>query len=117
MMSGYTTGVRNVKTHKKIMLMDTPGVIPYREDDPLKHILTGTKDFTKVKEPDLVVMKLMGLFPEKIEKFYGVRKRKDKNKVLEEIALKKNLLLKGGEPDVQRASRIILKDWQTGKII
>lgn len=114
--SGYTRGVRNVRADTRIMLIDTPGVIPYREDDAIKHILTGTKDHTKVKEPDLAVMELMARFPGKIERFYGVRALKDKEKTLERIALKRNLLLKGGKPDVMRMAKTILQDWQKGRI-
>jgi ribosome biogenesis GTPase A len=115
-MSGYTKGVRNVRTDTRIMLMDTPGVIPYMEKDSLKHLLTGVKDFRKVRDPELVAMELMRLFPGKIESFYGVRKVKDKEKTIENIAKKRNLLMKGGNPDVKRASLMILRNWQEGKI-
>ena len=36
---------------------------------------------------------------------------------LERIAIKKNKLLKGGKPDVLLAARMMIQDWQKGKIM
>jgi len=115
-MSGYTKGVRNVRTDTRIMLMDTPGVIPYREDDPHKHLLTGTRDFRKIRDPDLAAIELMKRFPGKIESFYGVTEKKDREETIEDIARKRNLLVKGGRPDTKRACLMILRNWQEGRI-
>ena len=35
---------------------------------------------------------------------------------IEKVAIKLNRFIKGGEPDIDTASRIILQDWQKGKI-
>ena len=115
-MSGYTKSLQNVKTDNRITMIDTPGVIPYREKDIMKHSLIGTIDFTKSKDPDLVVMELMEKFPGKIERFYGVEVHDDLEDTLEEIASKNNILQKGGIPDSMRMARMILKDWQKGDI-
>jgi len=37
-------------------------------------------------------------------------------KTIEKIAKKRNLMMKGGVPDVMLMSRMILKDFQRGKI-
>ncbi|MDO8480614.1 MAG: GTPase [Nanoarchaeota archaeon] len=114
--SGHTRGVQKIKAGNLIMLLDTPGVIPYHEKDDAKHQLIGTIDFTKAKEPDLAVMELMDLYPGKIEAFYGVDVDKDKDAVLETIALKRRMLEKGGGADTPRMARQILRDWQEGVI-
>ena len=114
--SGYTTGVQKVKADNRIMLLDTPGVIPYMEKDQTKHAAIGTEDFTKIKDPDMTVMKMMEKFPGKIESFYGVEQLEDKEEVIIRIAKKKKALKKGNRPDIERVSRMILKDWQAGKI-
>jgi ribosome biogenesis GTPase A len=113
-LSGYTKGVRNVKIGPRIMLIDTPGVIPYMERNPVKHLLIGTTDFTKSKDPDLDAMELMRRFPGKIESFYGIGASGDSEKSLIRIAIKKNMITKGGRPDIMRAARVILRDWQRG---
>src|SRR3989344_1346870 len=106
----------NALKGRKVAFLDTPGVIPYREKDKNKHALTGTIDFAKTKEPDLAVMHIMEQYPGKIERHYEVEVTEDKEQTLEQIALKKKVLLKAGEPDTVRMAVVILKEWQTGKI-
>jgi ribosome biogenesis GTPase A len=113
--SGQTRGVMKVRS-RGIIFLDTPGVIPYMEKDAVKQAITGTIDFNKAKNPDLIVMEIMEQNPGKIEIFYGVEEKEDNEETIEDIAIKYHLLAKGGKPDTLRAARKILKDWQTGKI-
>ncbi|NOZ80404.1 MAG: GTPase [DPANN group archaeon] len=115
-LSGHTKGVQKIKADRRIILLDTPGVIPYKENTSLKHAFIGTLDFTKVKEPDVVVGKLMERFPGTIESWYEVSPDEDPENVLEAIARKRNVLKRGNVPDTQRMATMILKDWQKGTI-
>jgi ribosome biogenesis GTPase A len=115
--SGHTRGLKNIRMSSKLILLDTPGVIPYQEKNEMKHIMTGTIDYGKQKDPDVAAVFLMNEFPSIIEHYYKVPKAKDKYKTLEAIAKKRKLIAKGGIPDVLRAGTMILKDWQTGKIV
>jgi ribosome biogenesis GTPase A len=45
-----------------------------------------------------------------------VRQGEDGEATLEAIALKLNMLIKGGKPDIMRAARKIIRDWQRGEI-
>ena len=114
--SGFTKGIQKVRADNRLIFLDTPGVIPYMEKDNTKHAFIGTIDFNKVKDPDIVVIGLMEKYPGEIESHYGVNVSDDLEVSLELIAKKRNMLRKGGIPDVDRAARMILKDWQTGKI-
>lgn len=114
--SGYTKAVQKVGVGGKIMMIDTPGVIPYHEDDAKKHSIIGTIDHNREKDPDVVALNLLNEFPGLIEEFYGVEIHEDKEETLEAIAIKLNMVLKAKEVDFMRASRKILFDWQTGKI-
>ena len=116
MMSGHTKGVQKIKGDNRIMFLDTPGVIPYKEKESQKHSVIGSVDFTKVKDPDMAVMSLMEQFPGKVEEYYKVKVRKNFEAVIEEIAIKRSIVKKGNIPDIDRVSRTILKDWQTGRI-
>ena len=116
-LSGHTKGVQRVKATNRIMFLDTPGVIPYKEKEPIKHAFIGTTDFTKAKEPDLIVIGLMDRFPGRVEMFYGVGIEEDKEETIEKIALKRNILKKKAEADIERTARMILKEWQKGKIV
>ena len=114
--SGYTKAVQNVSVGGKIMMIDTPGVIPYNEDDDKKHSMIGTIDHNREKDPDVVAINLMNEFPGLIEEFYNVDVFEEKEETLDAIAVKNHMFLKGKEPDTMRAARKILQDWQTGKI-
>lgn len=113
--SGFTKGIQKVRADNRLMFLDTPGVIPYMEKDNTKHAFIGTIDFNRVKDPDMVVMELMEKYPGEIESHYGVESD-DIEVAIELISKKHNMLRKGGVADVDRAARMILKDWQTGKI-
>jgi ribosome biogenesis GTPase A len=122
--SGLTRHVKKIKIDNHIMLLDTPGTIPANEKDAVMNGVIGAKDFNKVEDPDLVVMELMRAFPGAIEAHYGITVEFTKNaaEVPDEearilaVAKKRNVLMKGGEYDMLKTSRMILKDWQTGKI-
>ncbi|MGM5485478.1 MAG: GTPase [Nanobdellota archaeon] len=115
-MSSYTKAVQKVRVSSRIVFLDTPGVIPYKDDDHTKHALIGTIDFTHIKYPDDVAIELMEKFPGQIEAYYGVPEHEDKDESLEKIARKRNILKKGAEPDNKRMARMIISDWQRGKI-
>ena len=111
--SGYTKGKQFIAA-RSIKLIDTPGVIPYKEKGELKYALMGIT--TKVKDADLVVMQFMEEQEGVLEKYYNVDVEKDKEGTLEKITLKLNFLKKGGLPDIKRGAEAILKDLQRGKI-
>lgn len=114
--SGFTKGVQKIRTDNRLYMLDTPGVIPYKEKDRMKHTMIGTIDYMKAKDPDLVVMELMERFPGKVEAYYEVFENEDKEETLEDIARKRNILKRGKEPDVMRMARMILAAWQKGDI-
>lgn len=115
-LSGHTTGPQMIRVDEKLMFLDTPGIIPRRERDAVKHMSIGVIDFDSVKNPDLMVMKLMEKYPRKIEQFYEVPMDEDKEKTIEKIAKKRGLIRKGGVPEIMLMSKLILKDFQRGKI-
>ncbi|RME54467.1 GTPase [Candidatus Woesearchaeota archaeon] len=114
--SGHTKGKQIIRINKKLYLLDSPGVFPYKEKNEMKHAVTSSLDPAKVKDPELAVIELMKSFPGKIESYYDVPQTKSYEKTIEKIALKNNKLLKGGVPDTETMSRIILRNWQKGKI-
>ena len=115
-LSGWTRGIQKLKMNERIMFLDTPGVIPYGEKDFLKHVMINVIDYSKVEEPDLLVIELMNKFPGRIEAYYGVDVLEDKEETIEKIAIKKKIVKKGNAPDIRRMSVSILKDWQSGKM-
>lgn len=115
-MSGFTKAIQKIRADNRLIFLDTPGVIPYKEKDDTKHAFIGTIDFNKVKDPDMVVMELMEKYPREVEYHYGVPVSDDLEVSIELIAKKRNMLKKGGIADIERTCRMIIKDWQSGKI-
>ena len=113
--SGHTRAVQKIRITQKIILLDTPGVIPYQEKDNVKHGIIGTTSYQKIKDPERIIFEIMREFPNLLEEYYELE-LEDPEEILEKIAEKKNLYQKGKEPDTNRASQLVLKDWQLGKI-
>lgn len=115
---GKTRGEQKVKVSNSIRVFDTPGVIPIRLPEEHK-ILMGLTPITSIKEPDLAALTLynlsMELAPGVIADFYGIDP--DPEHLLENIAVVRNRLVKGGEPDITEASRILLRDHLAGKFV
>jgi ribosome biogenesis GTPase A len=114
--AGHTKGIQLVKASNRIYLLDTPGVIPFNENDATQLAIICSKNPQKVKDADVAAVRLIEKFDGIIERFYGIEKQKDTEKTLELIAEKMNKRIKGGEFDIEAAARQILYDWQKGKI-
>lgn len=100
--SGYTKGLQMIRIDNRMNIIDTPGVIPFKEDDEVKLALLGSK--TDVKEPEIAALKLL-------ENMHD----DEPEEKLEELAKGWNMLMKGGIPDTRRAARKLLEDWQKGR--
>jgi len=114
--SGHTRGVQFVSAKGKIKLIDTPGVLQFQEKDLMTQITIGSMNPQHVKEPDYFSILLIEKFPELFKKYFDEPYDGEGYEFLEKVALKKHLLIKGGEPDTIRLGRQILQDWQSGKI-
>ncbi|MBS3155596.1 50S ribosome-binding GTPase [Candidatus Woesearchaeota archaeon] len=120
--SGFTKGMQKVKITEKIYLIDTPGVIPSSENsnlsvkDLVKHAQINVRMWDKVKEPEMIVDDLMKKYPELFEKFYKIKANGNSEILIEKLGRKKGFLLKGDEIDRDRTSRLILRNFQEGRI-
>lgn len=120
--AGFTKGIQKIAFTKDIHIIDTPGVIA-KEDAPatekeniVRSVKIGIKTYDRVKNPLFVVAKLMRNFPGVFDKYYQYDSGNDPEKLIEHLGKQHNLLAKGGIIDSDRTARLILKDWQTGKI-
>ncbi|MBI2545986.1 50S ribosome-binding GTPase [Candidatus Woesearchaeota archaeon] len=113
--AGMTRGVQWFKTGK-VWLLDTPGVIPYDEKNVAKHVMIGTKNPHELRDPDVFAMEFIEHNPDLIEQHYGITADGDSYEILERLAAKQKLFIRGGKPDIERMSRKLLQDWQRGKL-
>jgi len=115
---GMTRGVQIIKVSGKLRMLDSPGVIPFMERDEIKHALIGSKDPHKLKQPDMAAAALLESYREHVSGWYDIEvlEEDDGFDLIEKIAMVCNYKAKGNTPDVLKASRRILIDWQKGKI-
>lgn len=123
---GTTHGINWIRISDKIKLIDSPGVIPLKREDEIRYGLIGARDSERLKNPEIVSNAIIKLFLRKnrnlFEKFYGIKlnedeiKNEDSYSIINKIADKKRFLLKGGVLDENRASQLIIKDWQDGRL-
>ena len=120
--AGFTKGLQKLKLSRDIVLIDSPGVIPNKEyssidsDKISKHVMVGARDYHKVRDPEIVVSRMMDKYSEAFENFYKL-KVNDAEELIEILGKKRNILKKGGVINTDRVARLIIKDWQDGKII
>ncbi len=120
--AGFTRGIQKVKLAEGIMLLDTPGVMS--DEDAAasqqahlkKHAMIGVRTYDSTKNPEFVVAEIMADNPGLFESHYHIEAKGDSEILLEELGKKRNLLIKGGNIDLDRTARLVLKDWQSGKI-
>ena len=120
--SGFTKGIQKVKLSEDIYLIDTPGVIPSSENsnlskkDLIKHAQINVRNWDKVKEPEMIVCILIKQYPGVFEKFYSIQAGGDSEVLIEKLGRKKYIMKKGNLVNNERVARMILKDFQDGKI-
>jgi len=120
--AGFTHGIQKVNLTSTIVLLDSPGVIPKREYSPSnltaisKHTKVGARSYSQVKNPTIVVSDIAKEFPKVFDNFYDIDSEGDSEILVEKLGRKKGILKKGNEVDEDRTARLILKDWQEGRI-
>lgn len=120
--AGFTKSMQKIKLSQDIVLMDSPGIIPeseYSSQDKEKlstHAKLGARSYSQIKEPEMVITLIMKDYPNLLEKHYKIDANGDSEVLLEELGKKKGFLKKGGQVNEDTTARIIIKDWQEGKI-
>ena len=106
---------------ERIRLLDTPGVIPPSQWNEFELALVGSKNPNQLRDVEGCAMQLIQFLQERksdaLKKAYGVNAiGKDADDVLEEIAIKKNRVQKGGKADTTTMSKLLWNDWLHGRI-
>lgn len=119
--SNYTRSIRNVRIAENLMLIDTPGVFPFEGNSEEHLALICARSSAQVKDPELAALRVLEflrpLIPDQIKERYHLDEIPDDvEELLSKIALKRNKLLKKGEPDTVGMSRVIIDDWQQGRL-
>lgn len=118
---GHTTSLTEVVLDKNIRLIDSPGVVFDDSDgnDGASAVLRNSIDADSVKDPIPAIRELLErASAESIMMTYSIPQfpKGDVMTFLAMAARSKGKVLKGGVPDKIMAARMVLRDWNKGKI-
>ncbi|EPY79818.1 nucleolar GTP-binding protein 2 [Camelus ferus] len=115
--AGETKVWQYITLMRRIFLIDCPGVVYPSEDSETDIVLKGVVQVEKIKTPeDHVGAVLERAKPEYISKTYKIDSWENAEDFLEKLAFRTGKLLKGGEPDLRTVGKMVLNDWQRGRI-
>jgi len=116
-LAGETKVWQYITLMKKVYLIDCPGVVhPSGESDEEK-VLKGVVRVEMVKDPEDYVTAVLGRVKKQyIERTYKVSDWENTTDFLEKVAQRSGKLIKGGEFDINTVAKMILNDWQRGKL-
>ncbi|XP_067000782.1 uncharacterized protein Ns2 [Anabrus simplex] len=115
--AGETKVWQYITLMRRIYLIDCPGVVyPSAETDTEK-VLKGVVRVEMIQNPeDYIPFVLERVKKEYMIKTYKVDGWETAQEFLEKLAARTGKLLKGGEPDIVAVARMVLNDWQRGKL-
>lgn len=115
--AGETKVWQYVTLMKRIYLVDCPGVVYPTALTPTEFVLKGIVRVENVKSPETYIAPLLErVRKEYVERTYKITEWNTPEDFLEKLAKRTGKLLKGGDPDFSTVAKMVLNDWQRGKI-
>lgn len=116
-LAGETKVWQYITLMRRIYLIDCPGVVYPSGDTETEIVLKGVVRVENIKNPDDYIPTVMErVKPEYLLKAYKIAEYTDHIDFLTKLANRTGKLLKGGEPDINTVSKMVLNDWQRGKL-
>lgn len=115
--AGVTRQQQWVRINPQLELLDTPGIIPMKQEDQerAKKLAFVNAVSENAYSNEVVAKELLALLDDKYseitKEFYKVE-----NLTIDDIANARNWIVSGGNPDIERTSVYILRDFREGKI-
>lgn len=114
---GETKVWQYITLTKRIFLIDCPGVVYQNNDSETDIVLKGVVRVANLQDAaEHIGEVLKRVKKEHLERAYNIKEWEDENDFLVKLCKLTGKLLKGGEPDLMTAAKMVLYDWQRGKI-
>ncbi|KAJ0740162.1 putative small GTP-binding protein [Helianthus annuus] len=115
---GLTRTMQEVQLDKNVKLLDCPGVVMLKSGDNEAAVaLRNCKRIEKLEDPVGPVKEILKLCPaETLTTIYKLSSFDSVDDFLFKVATLRGKLKKGGIVDISAAARIVLHDWNEGKI-
>ena len=122
---GVTKGKQWIRLNKDVELLDTPGILWPKFEDPKTGLLLALIGSIKDEIMDIteLAVELLKLlieeYPQTLADRYGAELGESDNlplSVLEQIAVRRSCLLKGGGLDYDRAAALLMEEFRSGRL-
>ncbi|CAM8896759.1 unnamed protein product [Rhodiola kirilowii] len=114
---GETKVWQYITLTKRIFLIDCPGVVYQNKDTETDIVLKGVVRVSNLQDASEHIGEVLKhVKKEHLQRAYKIQEWEDDNDFLVQLCKMSGKLLKGGEPDLMTAGKMILHDWQRGKI-
>lgn len=114
---GETKVWQYITLFRRVFLIDCPGVVYDVGDCETNIVLKGVVRVENLKDPTEFIGPLLArVKPDYITRTYGITSWSSPDDFLERYCFATGRLLKGKEPDLKTAAKMILNDWLRGKI-
>lgn len=116
--AGVTRQQQWVRVNPRIDLLDTPGIIPFKQEDQAKagklamvnSVSENAYENEEVAQELLDILKIK--YPKNVQDYYKV----EEDFSLNAVAKSRNWIVKNNEPDVTRTAVMVLTDFRAGRI-
>ena len=119
---GVTKGKQWVRMGKNLELLDTPGILwPKFDDQKVGERLAMIGSINdEILHADELAAAIISFFqkeyPKALTERYQINLCEDVYKILEDICINRRCVTKGDQPDIMRASVMIIDDFRSGKL-
>ena len=117
--AGVTRDQQWVRINPKVDLLDTPGIIPLKQEDQQKAYKLafvdsiGENAYDVEAVAEIFIKNVNEIYPDLIKNYY---KLEDEEVNIANIALRRNWIVQGGRADTKRCAQNILNDFRTGRL-
>uniref|UniRef100_A0A2R5LP79 Nucleolar GTP-binding protein 2 n=1 Tax=Ornithodoros turicata TaxID=34597 RepID=A0A2R5LP79_9ACAR len=116
-LAGETKVWQYITLMRKIYLIDCPGVVYPTGDTDTEIVLKGVVRVENIKDPEDHIPEVLNrVRREYLVKTYKIESWDDATDFLEKLGKRSGKLLKGGDPDISTVAKMVLNDWQRGKL-
>lgn len=116
--AGVTRQQQWVRVHPKIDLLDTPGIIPLKQVDQVRAgklamVNSVSENAYETEEVAGELLEILAAkYPKQVKEHYNL----DEEVSVKAVAISRNWIVKNSEPDLTRASVMVLTDFRSGRI-
>ncbi len=116
--AGVTRQQQWVRINPKLDLLDTPGIIPTRQDDQEQAVKLAfvSSVSENAYSPEPVAKALLNILENTKHADFIKEYYKTDFLSLEKIAINRNWIIKGETPDIERTAIYVLKDYREGRL-